>query len=74
MLESLFAYVEIISVHALQLDRYRVFPGLQVVDIAYSMGGQVRMPILEAGNLVLPIQTFELELSMASFGGTAPLI
>ncbi len=27
------------------------------------MGGQVRVPILEAGNLVLSIQAFELELS-----------
>ena len=66
---TLSAYVELVSVNALQFDRYRILAGLQIVDIACSMRGQVRMPILLAGYLILPIQAFELERSPSSYAG-----
>lgn len=38
------------------------------------MRGKVRMPILQAGYLVLPTQAFELERCFQLSKGTAPFI
>ena len=73
-MESLSTHVELVSVNALQFDRYRIPPGIEVIDIACSMRGQVRMPILQVGYLVLPVQAFELELSLELYKGAAPFI
>ena len=74
LLESLSAYVELISINALQFDCSRALSGLHVIDVAYSMRGKVRIPILQAGYLVLSTQAFELERCLQLSRGTAPFI
>lgn len=38
------------------------------------MRSQVGMPVLKAGDLVLPAQAFELELSLELYRGIAPFV
>ena len=50
-------HIEFGTLDVLEVDSYRVRPRLKVVDIADTMRGQVRLAVLEPGELKLAAST-----------------
>lgn len=50
------SYIELISLHVLEVQSNRVLSWVGLVDVAYSMRGQVDLTILLVGKLIFPIE------------------
>lgn len=50
-------HIEIGTLNILEVDSYRVRPRLKMVDIADTVRGQVRLAVLELGELELAAST-----------------
>lgn len=48
-------YIKLIFLNILQLNSDRVFPGFEIINIAYSVRCEVCMAVLKIGDLILPV-------------------
>ena len=59
------AYIELIALHVPQVQGDRLLPSIHIVDKADAVGGQVDLPVLLVGELVLPIHILRVSHSLA---------